>query len=250
MKNKIIILLLVLSAGWFQLLPANAQDVGTSLNLVELNKSISLLDEAISLKEKGQIVKAKRKGLEALKNFDQLFKKNVTITTTKECAFRRIKDYNDENFLTREFGLSCAFESSGRCGNIENPRLKFIFVSSVDGYKSEFDKTSWTTSNITEFFESSEYFIGTVKIVEITIPFRSQKRTYSISNHYGDDIIFVNCKILNLTLINQPPITEKANNINSSEDAPENVLQKLESGQDVPKEKIIKALRSLINESK
>ncbi len=244
MKNKIVILLLVLSAGWFQLLPAHAQVAGTSLNLGEFNNALSLFDKAVSLKVNGQTIKARRKGLEALRLFDQLFKKNMLITTTKECAFRRIKNQLDnDRYFTREFGLACLFNYSSMWSDVENPRLRFKFISSIDRYKSKFDKNSWTASNITEAFEASEFFTGTIKVVSVS------NNTHFLNSSYGDNLIIVNCKILNLNPIDQPPSVEKVNNINS-DDTPGNVLQKLESGQDVPKETIIKVLRSLIDEGK
>jgi len=245
MKSKIVILLLVLSAGWFQLLPARAQVAGTSLNLGEFDKALSLFDKAVSLKINGQTIKAKREGLKALRLFDKLLKKDTLITATKECAFCRINHPLWANqILTRGFGLSCFFKTDDTNGNdVGKSRLNFRFVTSIDRNKSGFRKASWTTPNITETFEASELFTGTIKIVDVS------HNTYSIDNNWSDYVVTVYCKILNLTPINQPPFVEKTSGIDN-EDTPGIVLQKLESGQDVPRETIIKVLRSLINESK
>ncbi len=171
----------------------------TPVDFAQINKAVSLLNEAYSLNEEGKTVKSKKKKDEADKILNSIFTDGKTITANEGCSFTNYK-YNNPD---RQLELSCTSSYLGK-----KTELTFIFMSKDDaenglsyGYA---DRTHPTPNKIIEIIEeqdrSTEY-TGKIKVTK-----RKYQSAWSIWNGGmcyagGDCNIVVTCKIDSLTPI-------------------------------------------------
>ena len=172
----------------------------TPVDFAQINKAVSLLNEASSLDEDGKTVKSKKKKDEADKILNSIFANGKTITANKDCSFTKY-EYNKPD---RHLELSCTSSYLG-----EKTKLTFLFISKDDAENSlssgYADSTHPTPNKIIEKMEEQENsteYTGKIKLTKSSL----HQSAWSIWNGGkcragGDCDIVVFCKIDSLTPI-------------------------------------------------
>jgi len=202
----------------------------------KINKIYYLAEDANKFENDGLSIKAKKADEEIKNILNSIFINKKEINSTKECIFIR-DTFNRETFgsANRYFKFSCY-----------NPPTKARFQFQIFSESDTNDKSIITSNKIIEKFEEASQFVGKIIILNYSSYGRIKSYSFDRKLGFGPELT-IYCKIVSLSSIDSTDDSKK-NNSNQVM-TPSQLLRKLETGEKVKKQDIIKTLKNIINEN-